>query len=83
MMKPQTIRLLDVFAIGPLMIWGGMISAKRAPVLGYGLALTGAATVLYNGLNYVLTEQVRRHLEHTGSAGVEYGGIQYEITRRR
>jgi hypothetical protein len=52
-MKTQTIRLLDVFFIGPLMMWGGATLAKQHPVRGAALALLGAATVAYNGKNYL------------------------------
>jgi hypothetical protein len=52
-MKTQTIRLLDVFLIGPLMVWGGCVGAKKHPTAGRALAAFGVATVLYNGNNYL------------------------------
>ena len=59
--KAQSIRLLDVFLIGPLMIWGGKaLHDQGHPVAGPLLALTGVSTIYYNGRNYV---RVRRQLE--------------------
>lgn len=52
-MKPQEVRLLDVLAIGPLMIYGGAELRRRHPVAGTLLALSGVATVLYNGKNFL------------------------------
>lgn len=58
--KAQHIRLLDVFMIGPLMIWGGYaLQREGRRVAGPVLALTGVATIYYNGRNYV---RVRRRL---------------------
>ena len=57
-MKTQTVRLLDVFLIGPLMVWGGAQAARHNPAAGLTLLLFGAATVSYNGVNYL--EQRRR-----------------------
>jgi hypothetical protein len=48
--KPQLVRLADVFFIGPLMIWGGL---KIRGLGGYTLAGLGAATIWYNGRNYL------------------------------
>lgn len=50
--KPQTVRLLDVFLIGPLMIWGGYAAAYRHRVAGLSLAALGFGTVVYNGYNW-------------------------------
>jgi len=47
--KSQTIRLLDVFFIGPVMVVGG---AKLGGVLGKTLVVLGIATILYNAKNY-------------------------------
>lgn len=52
-MKPQSVRLADVFIIGPLMVWGGMQLREQYPGAGSLLALLGVATVLYNGDNYL------------------------------
>lgn len=50
--KSQAIRLVDVLALGPLMIYVGMrdglpYEARRA------LVFAGAATITYNGRNYL------------------------------
>lgn len=59
--KAQHIRLLDVLVIGPLMIWGGYaLQREGRRVAGPALALTGLATIYYNGRNYV---RVRRRLQ--------------------
>jgi len=51
-MKAQSIRLFDVFVLGPWLIW---LSAKtkmtdNERVL---LVLTGVSTIVYNGANYL------------------------------
>lgn len=51
--KAQWIRALDVVLIGPLMIGGGLAWRKQQPTLGLVLAAFGAATIYYNGKNYV------------------------------
>lgn len=56
--KSQDVRLLDVFFIGPLMIWGGYaLHAQGRAVAGPTLALLGLTTMIYNGYNH---EIVRR-----------------------
>lgn len=55
--KTQAIRLLDVFLIGPLMVYGGV---QTKGVLGYTLAAFGVATVVFNGVNYLMVERTRR-----------------------
>lgn len=51
--KAQWIRLLDVFAIGPLMVWGGTTLLPRHRLAGAALALFGVAAVYHNGRNYL------------------------------
>jgi hypothetical protein len=51
--KAQTIRLADVFVIGPLMFWGGRKLVSEHPWAGGLLMAFGAATVAYNGANYM------------------------------
>lgn len=52
--KAQRIRLLDVFLIGPMMVWGGKALGDQGhSVAGPLLAILGVATVVYNGRNYV------------------------------
>jgi len=51
--KSQLIRLLDVFVIGPLMVYGGVNLAGKSPVLGLALGVFGASTVYFNGRNWL------------------------------
>ena len=62
--KTQGIRLLDVFAIGPVMIFAAYKGSTLPTWTRVFLGLTGGATILYNGLNYV--EQQKR-LEEQGA----------------
>jgi hypothetical protein len=56
--KSQPVRLLDVYFIGPLMIWGGYaLNDKGHAYAGPVLALLGLSTIIYNGYNH---EIVRR-----------------------
>lgn len=52
-MKTQTIRLLDVALVGPVMIYGGLKLREDRPLLGWGLMLLGGMTIGYNGSNYL------------------------------
>lgn len=51
-MKPQSVRLADVFFIGPFMIYAAgkskLNKIDRATLIGLGVA-----TILYNGYNYI------------------------------
>lgn len=59
--KAQPVRLLDVFVIGPLMVWGGYaLDARGRHVGGVVLALFGLTTIAYNARNY---EIIRRRRE--------------------
>ena len=59
--KAQPIRVLDVVAIGPVMIAGGIILGRKGnPILGGVLGLFGATTIAYNARNYVIIERRRR-----------------------
>lgn len=50
--KSQTVRLIDVFALGPFMIWFGLKS--DAPDWArYIMIGSGVATIIYNGNNYI------------------------------
>lgn len=49
-MRAQSVRLADVFFVGPVMIAGGLKLGKK---LGTMLALLGVATIVYNGANYM------------------------------
>lgn len=51
--KTQTIRVADVFVIGPMMVWGGAALGRTGhPVAGLILAAMGVGTVVFNGVNW-------------------------------
>jgi len=53
--KTQQIRLLDVFAVGPFMVWFG--SAAKGPEWAkVAMIVLGALTITYNGANYLRLE---------------------------
>lgn len=57
--KTQAIRLADVFFIGPVMIYGGEKLRRRGDsILGLTLSLLGAATVVYNGNNWLKQRRI-------------------------
>jgi len=55
-MKTQTIRLIDVFVLGPFMIWAGYEIAKKKDFAGMVMAGAGVATMAYNWKNYKQVE---------------------------
>lgn len=54
--KSQAVRMVDVYALGPLMIYA---AASRNPrlVARQALAFTGASTITYNARNYLRLRQ--------------------------
>ena len=52
-MKSQTVRLIDVFVIGPAMIYIGNRPSDLTDLERFFLVVTGAATIWYNGKNYL------------------------------
>lgn len=55
--KTQAIRVLDVVAIGPAMIWGGALLVRSRPALGWFLIASGVGTVAYNYRNLRLERE--------------------------
>ena len=55
---PQPVRLLDVFLVGPLMIYAGK-KGEFKPIVKNALIGIGVATIAYNGINYYLNESKR------------------------
>jgi hypothetical protein len=55
--KAQWVRVLDVFAIGPLMIAGGTALYPKSKIAGGLLAFFGFATIFYNGRNWYVVER--------------------------
>ena len=58
--KTQTVRLLDVVLIGPLMIAIGGLTWQRYTVFAWLLVFLGSTTISYNLKNY-LHEQTHGH----------------------
>lgn len=55
-MKTQSIRILDVFLIGPLMILAGM-NKKPKPALQKSMIALGFLTIIYNAKNFLKHEK--------------------------
>jgi len=54
--KSQWVRLLDIFVLGPFMIYYAILTAQDVGMeLAAGLFLAGILTILYNGVNYMGT----------------------------
>ena len=54
LLKSQNVRLMDVFLLGPFMIWFG-INAQGVPEWTSTLMIiSGIGTIIYNGRNYLL-----------------------------
>ena len=51
--KTQEIRLLDVFGLGPFMIWFGFKAKGMPEIAKIFLIASGVATIIYNGRNYI------------------------------
>lgn len=63
-MKTQAIRLLDVFVIGPYLIWlGGRERGIHHPLL-VGL---GLATMIYNGVNWMTEDEKASRRQNVSS----------------
>lgn len=54
-MKPQIIRLFDVFAIGPFMLYAaGKLKGNDKTLM----QVIGWSTIFYNGVNYLKVQQI-------------------------
>lgn len=53
--KSQITRLVDVFAIGPIMIYAGSYKALPA-FIRFALIVIGVSTIYYNGKNFIANE---------------------------
>lgn len=51
--KGQTVRLWDVFALGPFMVWFGLRAKEMPTAARVILVGSGIATVAFNGVNYL------------------------------
>ena len=56
--KSQLVRLIDVFLLGPFMIWFGVIATGVSNIFKAIMIFFGIATVIYNGWNYLVNEGV-------------------------
>ena len=54
-MKTQTVRFIDVFALGPLMIWSA--AQVRPRWARDALAVSGFLTILFNGVNLIRVQR--------------------------
>lgn len=61
-MKSQATRVLDVYGLGPLLIWTATRS-EFGPWTRAFFALSGAATIAYNAANYLELEELGRIVE--------------------
>lgn len=53
MVKSQAVRLVDVFLLGPFMVWYAARSTGAPEWARAALTLAGVLTVTYNGRNYL------------------------------
>lgn len=52
--KSQWVRLLDVFVLGPFMIWYALSTWTAVePAVAAGLLVGGVLTIVYNGANWL------------------------------
>lgn len=51
--KTQRVRLLDVFALGPFMIWYALTAKGMPRGASFVLLVAGVATIVYNARNYL------------------------------
>ena len=50
--KSQGVRLFDVFALGPFMVWFGAEAKDVPEAARFVMIVSGLATIVYNGANY-------------------------------
>ena len=59
--KSQNIRLIDVFVIAPILVYGGIQYRKVLPNwLSISLVVIGGATFYYNAKNYIETKNLNK-----------------------
>jgi hypothetical protein len=58
--KSQNVRLLDVFVLGPFMVWAAMHPKVLPGWARIALAVSGVATIQYNWENYKRIRQTPR-----------------------
>lgn len=60
----QIIRLIDVFAVGPALIYAGTSCKDMKPIIKIFLITTGIATIVFNGRNYL---KIKNNGTNTGT----------------
>lgn len=58
--KPQWVRLIDVFILGPFIMYAGVSSKDLHPVLKGALVMAGGGTIIYNGHNFLKIRKMKR-----------------------
>jgi len=66
-LKTQATRVLDVYGLGPLLLWTATRS-EFAPLTRAFFALSGAATIAYNGRNFMDLQELGEVMELDPSA---------------
>lgn len=56
-MKPQGVRLVDVFLLGPFMVWVGARPGALPEWARALMVVSGAGTIVYNGANYLANQE--------------------------
>jgi hypothetical protein len=51
--KAQYVRLIDIFVLGPVLLYTAAILPRERPLLRAFLAVAGVGTVYYNARNYM------------------------------
>ena len=64
-MKGQGVRLVDVFFIGPYMLYAAAKREQLSDMDRLVLSVTGALTILYNGQNYMRQRAASSDLQST------------------
>lgn len=65
--KSQSVRLLDVFVLGPFMVYYAATTEEQPDWMRAALAFSGLATSVYNGANYL---RIKRQHARTKTSGI-------------
>lgn len=52
-LKGQGVRLVDVFLLGPFMVWFGLAAKDVHPAARVTMVASGVGTIIFNGVNYL------------------------------
>ena len=52
----QTVRLSDVFLLGPFMLWFAISADKMPDWARVTMGLSGVATIVFNGVSFISVE---------------------------